>query len=295
VTGQRVAVTGADGQLGRQLVATFRRSGWDVLGAGRDRLDITSLASLRELTDWRPQVVINAAAWTDVDGCARDPERARRVNGEAAGSVAEAAGRSGALAVQLSTNEVFDGEADEPYTEGSAPHPLNPYGASKLMGEQAVATANPDHLIARTAWIFGPGGRNFPSKIIEIARRQAAMGEPVRVVADEFGNPTWAPDLAEGLLRAVQLHLDGVLGSGILHMAGEPSASRFTWAEAILAGLPEVELQPIAMADYPRPSRVPARAVLAVGRGAALGIAPSDWRAATATYAAELLAAGVPG
>lgn len=290
MSARRAAITGARGQLGRQLSAVFVASGWDVLGAGHDQLDITAEDALEQLERWRPTVVINAAAWTDVDGCARDPQRALRINGAAAGQVAEAGARSGALAVQVSTNEVFDGSAQRPYGEDDDPNPLNPYGASKLAGERAVAAATPNHLVLRTAWVFGPGGRNFPGKIVEIARRQAAAGQPLSVVADEFGNPTWAPDLANGTLAAVQAVLGGRLGPGILHLAGEPPVSRFEWAREILAGIPNLRLLPISAADYPRASRAPLHAVLATERALALGIGPFDWRPAARRYASELLA-----
>ncbi len=287
---RRAAITGARGQLGRQLSAVFAASGWEVLGSGHGQLDITAEDALEQLERWRPSVVINAAAWTDVDGCARDPQRALRINGAAAGQVAEAGARAGALAVQVSTNEVFDGSAQRPYVEDDDPNPLNPYGASKLAGERAVAAATPNHLVVRTAWVFGPGGRNFPAKILEIARRQAAAGQPLSVVADEFGNPTWAPDLANGILAAVQAVLGDRLGPGILHLAGEPPVSRFEWAQEILAGVPNLRLLPISAADYPRASRAPLHAVLATERALALGIGLFDWRPATRRYASELLA-----
>jgi dTDP-4-dehydrorhamnose reductase len=286
----RVVVTGRGGQLGRQLGETFRDAGWDVLGSTHDELDIADREAVRGLAAWTPDVVINAAAWTDVDGCARDPERAMRINGEAAGWVAEAAARAGAFVVQVSTNEVFGGTRDVPYREDDEPHPINPYGASKLLGEELVATANPRHLIVRTAWIFGPGARNFPSRIMEVARKQVEAAQPLRVVADEFGNPTWAPDLAQDILRAVLAVLDGTISPGILHIAGEPPTSRFAWAQAILTGITGVQLVPISAEEYPRPSRVPPRAVLATDRARELGITPSDWRGATAAYAKELLA-----
>jgi dTDP-4-dehydrorhamnose reductase len=292
---RRVAITGADGQLGRQLVTTFSRAGWDVLGLGRDRVDLSSSDSVHKLTAGNPAVVVNAAAWTDVDGCARDPDRARLVNGIAAGWVARAAAEREALIVQISTNEVFDGTSARPYAEDAEPRPINPYGESKLLGEQEVAAANPHHLIVRTAWTFGPGGRNFPAKILEVARRQVEAGEAVRVVFDELGNPTWAPDLASGILQAVGLALDGRIRTTVLHLAGEPATSRFAWADAILAGLPGIDLLPISADDYPRPSRVPRQAVLSTERARSLGIAPSDWRTATASYVAELLSTTVPG
>ncbi len=285
----RAAVTGARGQLGRQLTAAFSASGWEVLGSGHEQLDITDDEALQQLEGWRPTVVINAAAWTDVDGCARDPQRAFRINGIAAGRVAEAAGRAGALAVQVSTNEVFDGSTVRPYGEDDQPNPLNPYGASKLAGERAAAAATPNHLLVRTSWVFGPGGRNFPAKIVEIAHRRVAADEPLAVVADERGNPTWAPDLARGILSAVEAALDGRLAPGILHLAGEPPVSRFDWAKEILAGVPNLRLVPISAAEYPRASRVPLRAVLATGRASALGIGPFDWRSAARDYASQLL------
>lgn len=286
----RAAITGARGQLGRQLAAAFAASGWEVLALGHDQLDIGADDALEQLEAWRPTVVINAAAWTDVDGCARDPQRALRINGAAAGRVAEAAARAAALIVQVSTNEVFDGAAERPYLADDAPNPVNPYGASKLAGERAVAAATPDHLIVRTAWVFGPGGRNFPTKIVDAARRRAAADEPLSVVADEFGNPTWAPDLADGIRGAVEAIRDGRLRPGILHVAGEPPVSRFDWAREILAALSGLRLVPISATDFPRASRTPLRAVLSTEQAAALGIGPFDWRPVTRQYAAELLA-----
>ena len=290
VTVGRVAVTGASGQLGRQVAATFSRSGWEVLAADRDHVDITRQRDITKLARWRPDVVVNAAAWTDVDRCARDPDRAVNINGRGAGLVAEMAAKAGAWIVQVSSNEVFDGSASHPYQEGDAPNPINPYGASKLEGELAVAAANPRHLIIRTAWVFGPGGNCFPRKILDAARSRDAEGIPLRVVSDEMGNPTWAPDLAAGIRGATSLVLGGRIGSGVLHLAGEPPASRFQWAKAILAaGALATELLPIATREYPRPSPAPRRAILATDRARSLGIPASDWRAATARFVPELL------
>ena len=289
MTARRAAITGAQGQLGRQLSAAFGAAGWEVLATGHQQLAIDAEGALAQLEGWHPTVVINAAAWTDVDGCARDPQRALRINGVAAGHVAEAAARAGALIVQVSTNEVFDGTAAQQYLADDPPNPINPYGASKLAGERAVTAAAPDHLIVRTAWVFGPGGRNCPTKIIDAARQRAAAGEPLSVVADELGNPTWAPDLANGIRGAVEAVLDGRLGPGILHLAGEPPVSRFDWAREILAEFSALRLVPTSAADYPRASRTPLRAVLSTEQAAALGIGPFDWRPATRQYAAELL------
>ncbi len=290
MTPGKIVVTGADGQLGRQLVAAFRQDGWEVAGRGHADLDIADDVAAEQVTGEQPSVVINAAAWTDVDGCARDPDRAMQINAIAAGRIAEAAAAGGALSVQISTNEVFDGAATHAYREDDEPNPINPYGASKLAGERAVIAANPRHLIVRTAWIFGPGGRNFPSKIIEAAARQRAAGEPLRVVADEIGNPTWAPDLATAIRSAVMAQLGGRLIPGALHICGSPPVSRFGWAEHILASMPELTLEPISADAFPRGSRTPLRAVLATDKALSLGIGPLDWRAPTSRYAADLAA-----
>lgn len=279
----RVVVTGSGGQLGRQLVAAFGGS-FDVIELDHAGLDLADPEAGRTIADARPDIVVNAAAWTDVDGCARDPERALELNGRAAGRLAAA---TDALFVQISTNEVFDGTADAPYVETDAPNPINPYGASKLAGEQAVSRATPRHLIVRTAWLFGPGGRNFVTKILEVARSAAADGTPARVVDDEWGNPTWTPALAHTIVAAVALP-DGARPS-ILHLAGEPPVSRFGWAERAigLAGaLPAPE--PVPGSTFTRASRVPPRAVLATDRAAGLGLPTIDWETPLAGYLASL-------
>lgn len=274
---RRVAITGAAGQLGRELVRAFGDAGDEVLAPGRPDFDITSASDLRRLTAWAPDVVVNAAAWTDVDACARDRERAMRINGAAAGAVARAAAAAGALAVQISTNEVFDGTLERPYTEDDRPNPINPYGASKLAGERAVAEAGPRHLIIRTAWLYGPGERNFPGKIRQVAERMLAEGRPLRVVADEWGNPTDVRWLAPAVQHLVDLAQGGSAALGIHHLAGWPPTSRFDWATFLLGDTP-IAIEPIRLEDYPRDSRVPTRAVLDVSGAAALGIAPFDWQ-----------------
>jgi dTDP-4-dehydrorhamnose reductase len=289
----KVLVTGAAGQLGRQLVTVFREQGWEVIAPGHGELDIADLDAVGRLAARQADVIVNAAAWTDVDGCALDPDRALLVNGVAAGRAAEAAAAMGALSVQISSNEVFDGAGDRPYVEDDEANPINPYGASKLAGERAVAAANPRHLIVRTAWIFGPGGSNFPTKILEIGRRQRAAGAPLRVVSNEVGNPTWAPDLARAIYAAVGAVGDGRLSSGPIHLCGEPAVSRFDWAARILEAVPGVELVPIDAADYPRASRVPLRAVLDTSRARSAGIDTIEWTNATDRFAAELAAGAV--
>jgi dTDP-4-dehydrorhamnose reductase len=283
---RRVVVLGAAGQLGRQLTAAFARRDDIVVALSRRDLDLVDPAAPDRVVALRPDVVVNAAAWTDVDGCARDPGRAMLLNATAPGDIAVRTIGAGASFVQISTNEVFDGEGVEPYDESAAPTPINPYGASKRAGEVAVAAAGASHLIVRTAWIFGPGGNNFPRKILRAAEAARARGEPVRVVADELGNPTWAPTLAEAIVHATSIGVRGVL-----HLAGEPAASRFEWARVLLAPLANLEIAPISRTEFARASAAPARAVLAMERARGYGIAPLEWRTASRAYMDDLLGA----
>ena len=277
----RVVITGATGQLGRQLVRAYEGAGHEVQGLGRTEFDIADPSRDELIVAFAPDVIVNAAAWTDVDGCARDPDRALLVNGRAAGRVAALATACGALSVQISTNEVFDGLLDRPYRPDDDARPINSYGASKLAGERAVADANPRHLIVRTAWLFGPGGTNFVTKILGAARRAVASGEPLRVVDDEWGNPTWTPDLA----TAVVTLTDAFTDAAIVHAAGVPPATRLGWAEVALdaAGL-GVPIEPVPLATFERASTPPARAILEPSGG----MPELDWRLTTRAYVAGL-------
>jgi len=280
----RVAITGAAGQLGRQLVRAFEAAGDEVRGLTRGELDITTPSASGAFAGWTPEIVVNAAAWTDVDGCARDPDRAMRINGEAAGRVAALSSLHGALAVQVSTNEVFAGTSHRPYREDDSPNPINAYGASKLAGERAVAALNDRHLIVRTAWLFGPGGTNFVTKILAAAVRAAESGEPMRIVDDEWGNPTWTPDLAKVI--AGLAHAAGERESRVVHAAGTPATSRLGWATAAFGGAGvEVEVRPVSVRSFERASTPPARAVLEPSED----LPHMDWRPVTAEYAAQIV------
>jgi dTDP-4-dehydrorhamnose reductase len=272
---RRVAITGAAGQLGSELVRAFGVAGDDVLALARPEFDITEPAHLERLTSWRPDIVVNAAAWTDVDGCAREPQRAMAINGDGAGAVARAAADAGAMIVQVSSNEVFDGTLDRPYVETDEPNPINPYGASKLAGERLVAAANPRHLIVRTAWLYG-GAVSFPEKIRAAAERALAEGTELRVVDDEWGNPTDVRWLGPAIERLVRIELADPEPLHAYHLAGWPPTTRYEWARRLLAALP-VRLRPISADEYPRASRVPRRAVLDLARAAARGISPAAW------------------
>ena len=184
----RLLVTGAAGMLGRDVVAAANDAGHEVVALARADLDITDAAAVRAaVLDARPDAVVNCAAWTDVDGAEAEEAAATAVNGDGAGHVAAAAAEAGAHLVHVSTDYVFDGAAREPYPEDAPTAPASAYGRSKLAGERAVTAVGGEHAIVRTAWVFGPHGRNF----VDTMRRLGADRDEVRVVDDQVGSPTY--------------------------------------------------------------------------------------------------------
>lgn len=263
----RVAITGAAGQLGSELVRAFRAAGWETVVLCRPAFRLEE-----PVLNVEADLVVNAAAWTDVDGCARDPDRAMRLNATAPGVLASRARDLGARLVQISTNEVFDGSDARAYAEGDPTDPINPYGASKLAGEEAVLASGADAIVVRTAWIFG-GPRSFPTKILEVARRAAEAGDPVRVVADEVGNPTPAASLADRIVSLVALPAP----PRIIHLAGEPAVSRHAWAARVLEAADLPAPLPISRGEFARASTPPPHAVLDTSLARLLGLAPIAW------------------
>lgn len=297
----RVAVTGPGGRLGRAVMAALTRAGHETLAMDRRVFDLDAPAGIGAVLDeLRPELVVHAAAWTDVDGCAREPELAMRRNGEATGIIAAASSARRISLLAISTNEVFDGEGPRrPHAPLDSPRPANPYGASKLAGERAAtdayasAGAEGSLGIARTAWLFGPGAPDFPRKIAAAAARARTAGEPLRVVADEFGTPTYVEDVAEGIAALVSAGTT----AGIHHLVNGGEASRAEWARDVLErlGLEAVDLVDVGLADFPRPSRPPRWGVLEPtpvpaarpsGGGATRFLRP--WREAMAAYAPAL-------
>jgi dTDP-4-dehydrorhamnose reductase len=276
----RIAITGSKGQLGRQLMAAF--AGHELWGLDLPEEDITQPALAARLADWQPDLVVHAAAYTNVDGCEKDPELAFRANALGAQNVALAAQRAGAAMLYISTNEVFDGTRRELYREWDQPNPVSVYARSKAAGEQLVRDLLAGRFyIVRIAWLFGLGGNNFVAKILAGAEKYGAL----KVAADEFGNPTYAPDLAAAIARLVATgHF------GIYHLTNAGFCSRFEFAREImrLAGKPDLPITPILSADWPRPSRPPLHAVLANTAAASLGIALRPWEQALAEYVSAL-------
>jgi dTDP-4-dehydrorhamnose reductase len=300
----RVAVTGASGRLGRALIAAFE----DAPFAGpfgpipwsRPAFDLDGPEMYAALLDRdRPEVVVHAAAWTDVDGAAREPNRAMARNGLATGRLAEACVQRGIDLVVVSTNEVFDGRRTDGhgYRADDAPNPINAYGASKLAGEEAARTAYRTHrgaagggeapalAIVRTAWLYGPPGNDFPAKILAAADRARNDGEALRLVADETGSPTYARDLAEAIVELI----GAADVEGTHHVVNGGSASRADWARELLrqAGI-TVATEDVPAATWPRPSTPPAWAVLSPTRLPG-GEPLRAWQAALADYLPELL------
>lgn len=270
----RVAVTGAGGRLGSALVSTLGAATTadrpvEVLPWTRAAFNLDEPGPVVDLVAAeRPDLVIHAAAWTDVDGCARDPELALRRNGAATRVLAEACAAAGASMILVSTNEVFDGERTDRrgYRTTDAVNPPNAYGRSKLAGETGAAAVfsgprpgGGTLAIVRTAWLFGSGKPDFPAKIASAARQAVAEGRALRLVSDEVGTPTYVPDLADAIVR---LALAGARGSH--HVVNEGIASRAEWARDVLARFEiDAPIEEISLADHARPSRPPRWGVLA--------------------------------
>jgi dTDP-4-dehydrorhamnose reductase len=221
----KLLVTGAAGMLGRDVVLAAGNAGHDVVGFGRTEMDVTDAAALeRKFEQERPDVAINCAAWTDVDGAEEPEEAATAVNGAGAGNVAKAAAAVGASVVYVSTDYVFDGVKGSPYVETDQTAPLSAYGRSKLAGEEATAAANKRHFVVRSAGLFGIGGRNF----VETMLRLAEVQNEVLVVRDQVGSPTYTWHLAFGIVRLIE----GV-EYGIHHMAAAGACSWYEFAREI--------------------------------------------------------------
>ena len=272
----RVAVTGSAGRLGRAVVTALEEAPFTgpfgPIAWSRATFDLDAPDGVGALLDRdRPEVVVHCAAWTDVDGCAREPELALRRNGAATGVLAQAAAARGIDLIVVSTNEVFDGRRTDGrgYAADDVANPINPYGASKLAGESLAreayatsASAGPALGIARTAWLYGPPGNDFPAKILAAAERAAAAGELLRLVADEFGSPSYTVDIAEAIAELIGADGGGATG-GIHHLVNGGRASRAEWARELLRqARVDVATEDVPASTWPRASTAPVWAVL---------------------------------
>lgn len=262
MTGQRLALIGANGMLAR-MVRSKAPQGYEIFPFDLPDFDLSDRAQvLAEMARLQPAVIVNCAAFTDVDGCETQEELATRVNGVGPGYLAEAAKASGAVLVHISTDYVFAGDKGAPYLETDPTGPLSAYGRSKLAGEQAImASGLTRYFILRTSWLYGPGGKNF----VETILRLAAERDELRVVADQHGSPTYTGDLAGAIYQLLTLPTPAY---GIYHLSNLGECSWHGFAEAIVAlarqagePLKVTQLVPIRTEDYPLPARRPAWSV----------------------------------
>ncbi len=255
---KRILVLGAKGMLGRDLMEVLHSSlpndqvvGWDI-----EEMDIQKKdESVTKIEKFRPEIVIHIAAYTDVDGCELNKEKAFSVNGEGTKHVALAASKCHAKMVYLSTDYVFDGDKREPYVESDAPRPLNVYGHSKLRGEQYVQTFVKDFLIIRTQWLYGPFGKNFVSSVL----RQAGEKSTLSIVDDQTGSPTYTVDLSRAISALIQSD-----AQGIFHVANSGLCTWYTLGQTILklSGVNRVSVIPMSSRELGRPATRPSYSVL---------------------------------
>lgn len=294
----RIAVTGREGQVVRALAEVGEAMGATVVPVGRPALDLARPEGVgTALAAARPDVIVNAAAYTAVDKAESEPALAMAVNGAGAGLVADAAAALGVPVLHLSTDYVFDGSLHRPYREDDPTGPLGAYGRSKLAGEQAVAAATPHHVILRTAWVYAPFGNNFVRTMLRLAESRDEVG----VVADQRGCPTSALDIAAALVAVARRLTGGATTPdlfGIFHMTGQGEA---VWAEvadvvfarAAVLGAPSARVRRIATADYPTPARRPASSRLDGTRlSAAYGVVLPAWRPSVETCVDRLVGEG---
>ncbi len=249
-------VLGAGGMLGSALARALEKEFPATVSATRAEADVTDRFRLEaEVERLQPTVLINCAAYTNVDGCEVDRDLARRVNVEGAENAARAAAAAGCRLVHISTDFVFDGRAGRPYTESDAAAPVSEYGRTKLEGERRVVTVIQDHLIVRTAWLYGFGRSNF----VDAIRARVSDGGVLKVVSDQVGSPTWVADLAAALIALLRVDYQGVV-----HFANAGACSRYALAEAIvrILGVAGIRLEPISTAEAGRIAVRPAFSAL---------------------------------
>jgi dTDP-4-dehydrorhamnose reductase len=271
----KLLVTGANGQVGWELRRNLAALG-NVIALDRSGCDLSQPEQMPDIIrGLKPDVVVNAAAYTAVDDAEREEELATTVNGAAVGVLAQEAARAGALLIHYSTDYVFDGCKDGPYIEDDPPCPINAYGRSKLVGETALRQAGASYLILRTSWIYGAHGHNFLRTILALLRER----DELRVVADQIGAPTWAAEIAQATAAVIEAaaheRMEGRFESGLFHLTASGATSWHGFAAAILAGArrhallaPECapRLAAVASKDYPRPAVRPRNSQLAGDR-----------------------------
>lgn len=291
----KLLVTGREGQVVRSLL---ERAGGDrtfeVVALGRPQLDLVDATTIRRtVAAERPDIVVSAAAYTAVDRAEDEPEIAYAINRDGAGVLAEAAAQAGAPIIHLSTDYVFSGDAPEPYGEDDRPDPQGAYGRTKLAGEEAVVAANPEHVILRTAWVYSPFGKNFVKTMLRLAGDR----EEIAVVSDQWGNPTSALDIADGILHVARRLAKERAPErfGTFHLTGTGDTNWSGLAERVMAasaerGGPSAAIRPITTAEFPTKARRPANSRLRTDKLALIyGWRAPGWEYSTDRTVARLL------
>lgn len=276
----KVAVIGGSGLLGTDMVLEAKGRGWNISSPAHTGLDITDANQVREYCgNWLGDWIINCAAYVQVDQAESEPERAFALNSDAPHNLADACS---CRLVHVSTDYVFDGIQNTPYTEDAEPNPLGVYAESKLQGEQRVLSSRPDSLIVRSAWLYGLARPNFPSKVLDMAR----MGKDLRLVADRIGSPTYTPDLAKGIADMIQAEAPG----GVYHVVNEGEASWFDLCSDLLAASQvDANIEKASNSDYPTPAKRPMYSVLSTQKFRSLGLGPlPHWKDAVRRFAEGL-------
>lgn len=278
----RVLVAGSGGMVGRAVAGHCKELGDDLYAFDRRQLDITDDAAVRRrFARERPEVVINCAAWTDVDGCELDKDRAFAVNARGPEVLAENCRRIGAALVTISTDYVFEGNKQGFYDQRDDPNPISVYGTAKLDGERRAQAACARTMVVRTGFIFGAGGTNFLSTVIERGRK----GEPLAAISDSFGTPTYAPDLARRLRELATLDLPGTYH--VVNQGEGVSYHQFSTA-ALAAAKCRADVRSVRMLDLARPAPRPVNSRLRCLLSPALGLAPlPSWEEALQKFAGE--------
>ncbi len=290
----KLLVIGREGQLARALAEARRPADLDLACVGRPDVDLTKSDSLARAIDRvRPELIVNAAAYTLVDKAEDEEALAFAVNADGVGALGQAAAERGVPVIHVSTDYVYDGSKLSGYVESDPTAPLGAYGRSKLAGEQQLAAAQPQHVILRTAWVYAPYGTNFARTMLRLGGERSVL----RVVADQIGNPTYAPHLADAILEVAA----GVRASptspvwGVYHASGTGETSWHGFAERIFAdaakyGMAEPRVDPITTADYPTPAARPANSRLDCGKlNSVFGVTLPDWTKGVSEFASRTI------
>jgi dTDP-4-dehydrorhamnose reductase len=281
----KLLIIGCNGQLGSDMVLLARAAGHEVAGIDFPEIDITDLDGVRrKVGESRCDGIVNCAGYTAVDACETHEKEAYAVNAHGAGNLARCAAETGISIIHISTDYVFDGSKTSPYIETDTPNPQSAYGRSKLDGERQVAAANPRHQIFRIAWLYGIKGANFVKTIRKVAAEKAHAGEPLKVVNDQRGTPTYTREVCRQILRVLP-----EAAYGIFHCTAEGECTWYDFACRIVAAAKVgARVIPCATAEFPRPACRPANSVLENARLKSLGLnVMKDWKEGFADFISD--------